>query len=336
MHINIYTSPLVCLSLFLWRVLTGFYKHGGTTTNRKISLGVCVYRCLVMSNSLRPHELYPTRFLFHGISKARILEWVAIFFSKGSSWPRDWTYVSCIAGRFFIIWATREVPISFPRRSSWPRDQTHVAHVSCWQVNSLPRSTSGKSSNHTAVSKADSCSWYSWRQKQTYTWASQLCTWLQGHPGAGTQSLLCGGTSLMAPTGRPGEHCRGKLSWGESMHLDKAGPSSRLPGWELQAWASRAASPKPRVPLRAPLRAPPGASTWPFLRRHRSRLSRESWDKQTLEVVRLCLQFMVEKHLIHISAVSSNTYQDIFDTLTSRVYRYTLTHVNNFCHSLEK
>ena len=85
MHINIYTSPLVCLSLFLWRVLTGFYKHGGTTTNRKISLGVCVYRCLVMSNSLRPHELYPTRFLFHGISKARILEWVAIFFSKGSS-----------------------------------------------------------------------------------------------------------------------------------------------------------------------------------------------------------------------------------------------------------
>ena len=33
-------------------------------------------------------------------------EWVAISFSRGSSWPRDRTRVSCIAGRFFIIWAT--------------------------------------------------------------------------------------------------------------------------------------------------------------------------------------------------------------------------------------
>ena len=37
----------------------------------------------------------------HGISQARILEWVAISFIRGSSWPRDWTWVSCIAGRFF-------------------------------------------------------------------------------------------------------------------------------------------------------------------------------------------------------------------------------------------
>ena len=44
----------------------------------------------------------------HGIFQARILEWVAIPFSKGSSQPRDRTQVSCIAGRFFTIWATRE------------------------------------------------------------------------------------------------------------------------------------------------------------------------------------------------------------------------------------
>ena len=37
----------------------------------------------------------------HGILQARILEWVAISFSRGSSWPRDWTWVSCIAGRLF-------------------------------------------------------------------------------------------------------------------------------------------------------------------------------------------------------------------------------------------
>ena len=35
------------------------------------------------------------------ISQARILEWVAISFSRGSSQPRDQTWVSCIAGRFF-------------------------------------------------------------------------------------------------------------------------------------------------------------------------------------------------------------------------------------------
>ena len=37
----------------------------------------------------------------HGIPLARIVEWVAISFSRGSSWPRDQTQVSCIAGRFF-------------------------------------------------------------------------------------------------------------------------------------------------------------------------------------------------------------------------------------------
>ena len=44
----------------------------------------------------------------HGILQARILEWVAISFSKGSSRPRDQTAVSCIAGRRFTLWATRE------------------------------------------------------------------------------------------------------------------------------------------------------------------------------------------------------------------------------------
>ena len=39
---------------------------------------------------------------------ARILEWVAIPFSRVSSWPRDQIWVSCIAGRFFTNWATRE------------------------------------------------------------------------------------------------------------------------------------------------------------------------------------------------------------------------------------
>ena len=41
----------------------------------------------------------------HGILQARMLEWVAIPFSRGSSWPRDRTWVFCIAGRFLTVWA---------------------------------------------------------------------------------------------------------------------------------------------------------------------------------------------------------------------------------------
>ena len=44
----------------------------------------------------------------HGILQARILKWVTISFSRGSSRPRDRTRVSCIGGRHFNLWATRE------------------------------------------------------------------------------------------------------------------------------------------------------------------------------------------------------------------------------------
>ena len=44
----------------------------------------------------------------HGILQARILEWVAVPFSRESSQPRDRTQVSLIAGVFFTSWATME------------------------------------------------------------------------------------------------------------------------------------------------------------------------------------------------------------------------------------
>ena len=50
----------------------------------------------------------------HGILQARILEWVAMPSPRGSSQPWDWTWVSCIAGRFFIHWATWECRSSGP------------------------------------------------------------------------------------------------------------------------------------------------------------------------------------------------------------------------------
>ena len=53
----------------------------------------------------------PTDYTVHGLLQARILEWVAFPFSRGSSQPRDQTQVSHIADRFFTSWATREAQI---------------------------------------------------------------------------------------------------------------------------------------------------------------------------------------------------------------------------------
>ena len=98
--------------------------------------GSCMVRCcaglscLVMSDSFRPHgparllcpwgfprqeywsELpYPPWILYCLCHRGspRILKWIAYPFSRGSSWPRNWTGVFCIAGRFFTSSATREV-----------------------------------------------------------------------------------------------------------------------------------------------------------------------------------------------------------------------------------
>ena len=53
-----------------------------------------------------PVDCSPPGSSVHGVLQARILEWVAISFSRGSSQPRDQAEVSCLAGRFFTLWAT--------------------------------------------------------------------------------------------------------------------------------------------------------------------------------------------------------------------------------------
>jgi len=54
-------------------------------------------------------------FSVHGILQARMLEWVAITSSRGSSQPRNPTQVSPVAGGFFTIWATREALTVIPK-----------------------------------------------------------------------------------------------------------------------------------------------------------------------------------------------------------------------------
>ena len=68
-----------------------------------------------------PMDCSPPGSFIHGILQARILEWVSIPFSRGSSSPRDRAQVSCIAGGFFTVWATREIG-RHPVNASWMND----------------------------------------------------------------------------------------------------------------------------------------------------------------------------------------------------------------------
>ena len=85
----------------------------------------------------------PTDYTVHGILQAKILEWVAFPFSRGSSQPRDRTQVSCIAGGFFTSWATIDGQKKKKKRQSAsfkPRSQKflHASISLSWKY-SLPQ-----------------------------------------------------------------------------------------------------------------------------------------------------------------------------------------------------
>ena len=71
-----------------------------------------------------------------GILQARILEWVAISFSRGSSKTRDRTLVSCTAGRFFTDWATREAQYceGLNRIKRWRKKSVHFLSASLLEL----------------------------------------------------------------------------------------------------------------------------------------------------------------------------------------------------------
>ena len=95
-----------------------------------------------------PTLCVPMDYTIHGILQARILEWVAFLFSRGSSQPRDQTKVSLIAGGFFTSWATRKaqeycsgLPIPSPVDLPDPGIQLGSPAL---QTDSLPTELSGK------------------------------------------------------------------------------------------------------------------------------------------------------------------------------------------------
>ena len=127
---------LCCVGAACWACDHGCVKCGacsqsdlsvspGSTTYQMCEplwVHVCVYvsvaqLCLTLCD---PMDCSPPGSSVHGVLQARILEWIAISFSrrallqfraeKPASQPRDRTWVFCIAGGFFTVWVTREAP----------------------------------------------------------------------------------------------------------------------------------------------------------------------------------------------------------------------------------
>ena len=82
--------------------------------------------CLTLCN--------PMDYTVHGILQARIPEWVADPFSSGSSWPRNWTRVSCIVGGFFKQLGYEESPavILEPKRIKSDTVYTVLSSICLW------------------------------------------------------------------------------------------------------------------------------------------------------------------------------------------------------------
>ena len=113
----IFQNVLETLKVSLSAQERGVQSHGVFKTRcvlKFLYLSECYCFCMWLKTQscptlCDPMDCSPPGFSVHGILQARILEWVAMSSSRGSSWSRDQTQASCIAGGFFTVWATGEV-----------------------------------------------------------------------------------------------------------------------------------------------------------------------------------------------------------------------------------
>ena len=115
----------------LWNIMTRIHELHGLWSRLRSKTralekdSVCAYllSCSSRLTLLRPRGLYSSRLLCPWDFPARILEWVTISYSRGSSRPMDWTHVSWVSwtGRWILYhWATRE--------TSW---EIHLSSIPC-------------------------------------------------------------------------------------------------------------------------------------------------------------------------------------------------------------
>ena len=115
-----------------------------------IILCVCAQSCPTLCN---PMDCSPAGSSVHWIFQARILKWVVISSSLGSSWPRDRTHVSCVGRQILYHWTTREASSlsdeDKPNQMAWPYVTptsaiTTVQTYDCPKLLSTPKANSSK------------------------------------------------------------------------------------------------------------------------------------------------------------------------------------------------
>ena len=129
----------------------GWAGAGGKFQKKEYMCMLCCAKSL--QTPCDPMDCSPPGSSVHGILQARILEWVAMPASRGSSWPRDCTHISCISciGRSFTISTTWEVPdICIPTADS------------CWWTAETNTSNYHPTENRFLTKRAQglACRWY--------------------------------------------------------------------------------------------------------------------------------------------------------------------------------
>ena len=131
-----------------WKYISGTRsEESGATMCVCACVRVCVCVCVCVTQSCMtlydPMGYSPPGSSVHEILQTRILEWVAILFSRESSEPRGQTWVSCIAGGFFTIWTTREAQSDLQLRSNRPevKPTSSPRPGRTWSQRSLSAST---------------------------------------------------------------------------------------------------------------------------------------------------------------------------------------------------
>ena len=115
-----------------------------------------------MSNSLWPL----------GILQARILKWVDVSFSRGSSQPRDRTRISCIAGGFFTSWTTTEALRGW---DGWMASLTDSMDMTLSRLCELVMDREAWHAEVHGVSELDTTEWLNWTESPKGSSLDVLC-----------------------------------------------------------------------------------------------------------------------------------------------------------------
>ena len=107
LYVNLFTKQKQAYSLKTNTIMNGEMsqrrinqKLGMNTHTEEVKWSEVALSCPILCD---PMDCSPPGSSVHGIFQARILEWVAISFSRGSSWPRNWTHLCRLKSRFCIL-----------------------------------------------------------------------------------------------------------------------------------------------------------------------------------------------------------------------------------------